>query len=311
MSGTGPDAPADPVPSPRRAVVLVNPGSRRGGVLAGTIGGLLEERGVVVERVRVLDHDLDEALDEALADGVPLVVVAAGDGTLSHAAGRLAHRDVVLGVVPTGTTNNFARGLGIPIRLGAALDVIAGGRAAAVDLGVVGEDRFANVVSLGIGVHVAASVSAGLKRRIGRAAYAVAGLRALARHRPLGVSLETEEGVLAYGTHQLIVANGRFHAGTLIDEGESHDDGLLVVFHLGDRRRLALLRSLVLFALRRPRTLHAGNTVRVRSLRLTTEPPADLEVDGEVRARTPVDIAVDPGAVQVLVPRDWRPFGSM
>ena len=104
----------------------------------------------------------------------------------------------------------------------------------------------------------------------------------------------------------LIVANGRFHGGVLIDPEERTDDGLLVVFHLGDRRRLALLRSLVLYALRRPRTLRSDNVNRVHRVELVATPDVDLECDGEVRARTPALLGIDARALKVMVPRTDR-----
>jgi YegS/Rv2252/BmrU family lipid kinase len=254
--------------------------------------------------LHVVDGDAGAAVDAALAGDPDLLVLASGDGTLSQIVGRLAHRDTVLGILPTGTTNNFARTLGIPLTMDGALDVLAGGRVADVDLGTLDGQHFANVAALGISVSIAHSVPDGLKRVLGRGAYALAGLQCLVQHHAIDVTVETDEASFAYGTHELIVANGRFHAGMLIAPDVSADDRHLVVFHLGDRRRLALLRSLVLFAFGRPRTLREGNFVRVRRARVTATPPQELEVDGELRGRTPVEFGVDREALKVLVPAE-------
>jgi YegS/Rv2252/BmrU family lipid kinase len=285
-----------------RVVLVVNPGSRSGDDLVKGAAALLEARGLSLAALHVVDGDAGETVDAALADGPDLLVLASGDGTLSQVVGRLAHRDTVLGVLPTGTTNNFARTLGIPVDLDGALDVLAGGTVADVDLGTLDGRHFANVAALGISVTIAQSVPDGLKRLLGRAAYALQGVRSLVQHRAIEVTVETDQGDFSYGTHELIVANGRFHAGTLIAADVSADDHHLVVFHLGDRRRAALLRSLVLFALHRPRTLREGNFVRVQRARVTATPPQPLEVDGELRGRTPVEFGVDREALKVLVP---------
>jgi diacylglycerol kinase (ATP) len=287
----------------RKAVLVVNPGSRSGDDLVHGAAGMLEARNLTLTGLHVVDGDAGAAVDAALAGDPDLLILASGDGTLSQVVGRLAHRDTVLGILPTGTTNNFARTLGIPTDLGDALDLLADGVVAEVDLGTLDGEHFANVVALGISVSIAQSVPDGLKRVLGRAAYALEGLRCLLSHRAIEVTVESEQGTATYGTHELIVANGRFHAGTLIAEDVAADDQRLVVFHLGDRRRLALLRSLVLFALHRPRTLHEGNFVRVQRARITASPAQDLEVDGEIRGRTPVELGIDPEALKVLVPR--------
>lgn len=289
----------------RRAVLVVNPGSRSGDDLVLGAEALLKERGLTLTGVHVIDGDAGAAVDAALADDPDLLVLASGDGTLSQVVGRLAHRDTVLGILPTGTTNNFARTLGIPVTIDAALDVLAQGKVADVDLGTLDGRHFANVAALGVSVSIAQSVSDRLKRMLGRGAYAIEGLRCLVQHRPIEVTVETEQGSFSYGTHEVIVANGRFHAGTLIAPDLSADDHHLVIFHLGDRRRHALLRSLVLFALHRPRTLQEGNFVRVQRARIITTPPQDLEVDGEIRGRTPVELGIDVDALRVLVPQDF------
>jgi hypothetical protein len=64
-----------------------------------------------------------------------------GDGTISEAARHRAHRDIALGVLPLGTTNNVARTLGIPLNLSAAITVLTDGKVADVDLGLVGDYR--------------------------------------------------------------------------------------------------------------------------------------------------------------------------
>ena len=289
----------------RRAVLVVNPGSRSGDDLVTGAAALLEARGLTLTGLHVIDGDAGATVDAALADDPDLLVLASGDGTLSQMVGRLAHRDTVLGILPTGTTNNFARTLGIPVTVEGALDVLAEGKVADVDLGTIDGRHFANVAAIGISVSIAQSVSDRLKRVLGRAAYALEGVRCLVRHRAIEVTVDTDQGRFSYGTHELIVANGRFHAGTLIAPDLSADDHHLVIFHLGDRRRLALLRSLVLFARGQPRTLREGNFVRVQRARITATPAQDVEVDGEIRGRTPVEVGIDPEALRVLVPVEF------
>jgi hypothetical protein len=69
---------------------------------------------------------------------------------LSLAARHLAYRDIALGVLPLGTTNNFARTLGIPLNVAAAVGVPASGKVADVDLGRADGTFFANLVSVGL-----------------------------------------------------------------------------------------------------------------------------------------------------------------
>lgn len=288
---------------PRSAALVVNPRSRRGAGLLDDAPARFAAAGLRLVAVHRAGDDPVAAVDAAIAEASDVVVVAGGDGTVSTAVGRFAHSAAVLGIVPTGTTNNFARSLGLPMDPDAALEVVARGVVTDVDLGLAGDQHFANVATVGISVDVAHHVPAGLKRVLGRGAYALTGLAALLRHRSIVAHLETEHGVLAYRTHQLVVANGRFHAGMLLGEGIDPDDDRLIVFHLGDRRRIELLRSLLLMALGRPRTLTRDTAADVRRARLITVPPQDVELDGEIRARTPLELRIDLEALRVVVPR--------
>ncbi|MCP9978079.1 hypothetical protein LUX32_10915 [Actinomadura madurae] len=113
-------------------------------------------------------------------------MVGGGDGTIAEAVGHLAHRDIALGVLPLGTTNNFARSLELPLDLPGAVATLAlgrpdGGKVADVDVGWFestgdpqgegpGAERehiFANMVSLGLSVEVAGHVPHTLKRFLG------------------------------------------------------------------------------------------------------------------------------------------------
>ncbi len=117
-------------------------------------------------------------------------------------------------MLPLGTTNNFARTLGTPLNLPAAITVLTDGKVADVDLGLVGDYPFANLVSVGVSAEVAGHVPAVLKRLIGRGAYPFTALRLLPRHQtsmpvsPPPISAATHCG------HQVNIANGSFHAGT-------------------------------------------------------------------------------------------------
>lgn len=145
----------------RAAIVVVNTGSRKARRLVhDALERFEQHRITVLGRYQVSDGaSLQATLRDAIAaHDCRLVVVGGGDGTVSEAVDFLAGQDRVLGLLPLGTSNNFARTLGIPLGLDAAVDVIASGKVADVDLGRVDGDYFANVASVGLTVDVAARV---------------------------------------------------------------------------------------------------------------------------------------------------------
>ncbi len=161
--------------------------------------------------------ELAATLDRVLAEGHDLVVVGGGDGTVSCAAGRVAGTDVVLGVLPLGTANDFARTLEIPSNLAEACAAIADGKVVDIDLGRANGEPFLNVASVGLSVAVTEALSPRLKRYLGPLAYGVATLRSYARHKPFRARLEFPDGdhepLELENLLQVAVGNGRHYGG--------------------------------------------------------------------------------------------------
>jgi hypothetical protein len=111
------------------AALIVNTRSRVGRSAAASVLDNLRLLGVPVKAAYALDDAarLPETVREALADGHDLIVVGGGDGSVSSVAGVLAGSGAVLGVLPLGTANDFARTMGIPFELGKACATIAHG----------------------------------------------------------------------------------------------------------------------------------------------------------------------------------------
>ncbi len=114
----------------RRAVLLVNVRSRRGATRHAEVRAMLEARGFAVTSEHLVDDpaaQLPVVLPAILAQRPPLLVVGSGDGTIASVVDHLADSETVLGYLPLGSTNNFGRSLGLPLRLDAAVDVVTGG----------------------------------------------------------------------------------------------------------------------------------------------------------------------------------------
>lgn len=289
----------------RRAVLIVNVRSRRGARSFRTARRLLDHAGFAVTGAHAVLRPgrLADRVRAALRRRPDLVVVGGGDGTIATAAGLLARHDVALGVLPLGTTNNFARSLGLPMDLAGAIAVLRDGKVADVDLGEAGGTVFANMLSMGLSVEVAARVPSRLKRVVGRPAYPIAALLALPAHRPFHARLTFDDETVELDTHQLNVANGAYHHGRRIARDATVDDRLLTVYRLGDAGRLRVTAATVRHSFRGPRlSQYAEPFMTTGSLRVETDPPMPVSIDGEVRAHTPIDVSVAPNALYAMVP---------
>ena len=288
-----------------RVEVVVNTASRTGAAALPLLRSTLA-RVAEVQVHEVADGAaLRNALEAAVATGPDLLVVGGGDGTVGCAASLVAHTPVTLGVLPLGTANDFARTLGIPTSVPAAIDTITGGTVVDVDLGRVDGRVFLNVASLGLSVGVTRALSPAMKRRLGRFAYPLATLAAYRAHVPFDATIELDDGSVLELTDlmQIAVGNGRHYGGGLtVSPTASIDDHRLDVYAV-ERGRL---RDHVSVA-RLLRTGHLVEHDRVhhltaRRLRLVTDEPMEVNLDGEIAATTPATFEVDRNALHVVVP---------
>jgi len=296
--------------------VILNLQSRRGEEWYPHVEPELKKRGVRMDSFSALRDPvhLENAVEEALARGDGRVIVGGGDGTFSAVAPQLARPAVELGVLPTGTGNQFARDLGIAPQLDHAADVIAQNRVAEVDVGVVNGHPFLNVASLGLTTQLVESLTVVGKRRWGRLVYVPAFLRAWRKTKPLKVRWQTAELDETFEAMQVVLGNGRFHVGRAPLAPEAHlDDGKLDIYALEGHSRWRFIRYLAHIQ----RGLH-GQLGFVRTLEaaqgtLTTDRPEKVVVDGEIVTSTPLEFEVWVSALRVLVPAEvpgTRPSSS-
>jgi diacylglycerol kinase (ATP) len=295
----------------QRAALIVNTRSRSGERTFFEALDRLEELGVQLGATYAIRDPvrLPETVREVLQEGsgYGLLILGGGDGSVSSVVDFLAHHSVVLGLLPLGTANDFARTLGIPSDIEKACETIAGGTVVDVDLGLAGDNFYVNVASVGLSVGVTQALSPGLKRRIGALAYPTAAIRAFLSHESFAARLTFPDGdhepVEYERLLQVAVGNGRFYGGGMVVAPDSGiDDRSLDIYAIELGRHRDLIGA--------ARYLKSGDFIRNDSVghyrtervRLETEPEQPVNIDGEVVTRTPQDFSVVHNALKVLVP---------
>ena len=290
------------------AALVINAGARLASAPEAAVGKL-QRAALQISAVHLVRSgaELAATLERVAAGRHDLVVVGGGDGTVSFAAGRLAGTGTVLGVLPLGTANDLARTLEIPANLDAACAALADGKVVDIDLGRVNGEPFLNVASVGLSVGVTESLSPRLKRWLGPLAYGVAAVRAYARHKPFRARLEFPEGdhetLELEDMLQVAIGNGRHYGGgNAVSPTAGIDDHTLDVYAIPG----APLREHVRIA----RLLKDGSFVErdgvhhltSQHVRLVTEPPLPVNLDGEIATVTPAEFTIERNAVHVVVP---------
>lgn len=287
------------------ATVIINPVAGPAGhrpadrvELARAICGAhsLNPRVVLTERP---GHARQLAADARRA-GSPLVIAWGGDGTVNEVAAALAFGPTPLGIVPAGSGNGFARALGLPRDLAAALRTAAAGAERAIDVGQLGDRLFFNVAGIGFDALVACRANDRSRRRgIGR--YVAGAFRECLRYEPLTYTIDADGASQQLRAMLIAIANGpEYGYGARIAPGATLDDGVLdcvIVEPRGIARGLWDARRLFSGAM--------AGAPRVRLVRFsnaTITPSADClaHVDGEPFAVTGrLDVTIHPGALRV------------
>jgi len=254
------------------------------------------------------DGDAERAATIAVADGCDALFVAGGDGTLNEAmnglvtAGGLA--EMVVGIVPFGTGNDFAAALGIPLETEPALEILLEGRERAVDLGEVNGRVFVNTSGGGFIAEVSAAVTPQLKTIAGRLAYLIGGAQVLFEFEPVGASVTLSPGPVqvSRSLYTFAVCNSRLIAGgRLIAPNALIDDGMLdvcLIEAMSAIEFVALARKVADGEhVKDPRVLY----YQAQSVRVELDRAVHVNTDGEVFEDTRCDYRVLPGAARFLV----------
>jgi YegS/Rv2252/BmrU family lipid kinase len=299
-------------PLPRRAVLIVNAKSRKGRHLFRAACRLLKDSGVELVASCAIRKpaELPGRVKQAVTEGAEMVIVGGGDGSISCSVDHCVASGTVFAVLPLGTANSFARTLGIPLDLEGAVDVIANGRRRRIDLGMIDEDYFANCATCGIAPQIAETVPHGLKAWLGRPGYLLWAARQLLLFKPFRVTIDDGAQSGTIEAVELRIANGPYHGGVaLVDEARLDSGRIVVQAVLGGNRR-SLVWSWILSALRLDARQATTREWEGKAIRIVTDPPLPISIDGEVLARTPVTARIASAALWVAAPRAAGEAGS-
>jgi YegS/Rv2252/BmrU family lipid kinase len=285
--------------------VIVNPsaGGGRAGRMLPAFERALESRGLSyhVDLTRSLEHARE--LAEAAAEAGEVAAALGGDGLIGAVAGALKDTDGVLGVLPGGRGNDFARVLGIPADPEAAVSVLASGKVKPLDLGQAADGIFIGIASCGFDSE--ANRVANQARLVrGNLVYAYGALRALAGWKPATFTV-TLDGVTQRTLTGYTVAaasSKAYGGGMFLAPDASLEDGLLdvvLVGHVPKRRFLRLLPTVF-----KGEHIHqpSVSVERAREVLIEADRPFTMYADGDPIAELPTLVRALPGAVRVIVP---------
>lgn len=289
----------------RRALLIINPASRRGGRARTKAEKAFERAGVRLDVHITTSPGNAEEVARKADPAYDAVFSLGGDGTAMEVIGALAGTGRPVGVLAGGTGNVIARSLGIPVSIKRAVPALLKGRDALIDLGRMDGGRcFAIGVGVGIDATMIAETPAAMKHRIGVLAYVIVGIRSVLRFEHFDVRLTVDGEVMTARASAVLIAN----FGTLLNrlitlgKGIQHDDGLLNACVFSPRSMWDFIRITWRMMTRNFEPDPCLHYVAGREFLLETTPARKTQADGELIGMTPLRISVEPRKARLLLP---------
>lgn len=245
------------------------------------------------EIVRERVHELD------------MVLAVGGDGTLSEVVAGVVGTEVIIGIIPTGSTNMVAKDLGIPRSLSQAARVALRHDSAiiALDVAKAGDTTFMHMGGAGYDATIMREANKKLKRVLRWVAYVGPGLQQL-RTAPFQAHVTVDETEFDVKARMILVAIGGsiVHPRFVVGDGIDRTDGILDVVIFDPPSLYAIFTTLSWVILRQPWRSRWQTHLRGTSVKLESDQKVPYELDGSYRGELPISFEMLDSGVRVAVP---------
>ena len=292
--------------------IIVNPAAGRGRARKtweSTVRPMLRSGGLPFEEVYEERPGAAVPLaEQAAREGYSVVTVVGGDGTVHEALNGLLNAPVAtrpaLAVIPGGTGNDFARGVGLPKdMIAAARLLLDGAQRRRVDVGKVNDRYYGTISGVGFDAEVAAEVNRWPKWVAGTVVYTAGILKKLITYRCAPARITIDGELLELSLFLLAAANTSWYAGGMYMAPHARpDDGQLEVILARDFTKMETLQVL-------PKVFSGGHLAHPKvshrpgvEIRVESDVPLAIHADGETVGRVPAVFRAQPQALEVLVP---------
>jgi YegS/Rv2252/BmrU family lipid kinase len=285
----------------RRIAVILNPTAR--GERAKRLQARIEALGEGAVLQATTRGGEAESLARSAADaGFDIVVAAGGDGTVNEVVNGIAGTAAALGLLPLGTMNVFATELGLPVSdLARCWEIVKAGEMRAVDLPSANGKHFVQLAGVGFDAQVVQETSRAFKRSFGPLSYLVNAAQIAARTPPR-LAIESENAATQEGSFVLI-GNGRLYGGPFpFFKQAVIDDGLFDVLVFKRLNYLEIVRYMQDVIFSSQITSPEVEYFQTTALRVTSEAPVPVEIDGELIGNCPVEFQINHNALRVCAP---------
>lgn len=292
-------------------MIIANPssGKKQAEDYADKTKNLFEKIGrEVVVKITECEEDIERFVQEASSEKYDTIILLGGDGTVSRAGDSLkkeTHRPKI-GIIPTGTINNIARGLGISTNMNQAVEDFLNYKEQITDVGKINDRLFLSSISAGTIPETVWEVSKDQKEKFGSLAYFIEGFKSLTDEETYnikmnldGVNKEFELSLLVIGLSSSVAGIPNFF------NQASYDDGHFYLFGLKESTigdKVSIMTSLLRDNESLNDETNIGFVIPFKEARIENDHEMNVALDGEKGPSFPFDLKILPGFLTFLVP---------
>lgn len=302
----------------RSACLIFNPVAGQGNPEQdlATIQSLLEPEFELEVQLTTEDTDPGDLARDAIARGADAIIASGGDGTLSAVTGATLGTNIPVGIISRGTANAFATALSFPTTIEEACQVIVEGKTRIVDAALCNGKPMVLLAGIGFEAETIEGASREVKNRFGMLAYILSGIQQLRNFEQFEVKIETDDKIITTVAAAVTVANVAPPTSVLAQgaAGIIEDDGLLdiTIVAPSDRASAVAASYHLLQTGMRGEAVERDDIgyLRAQRVKISTEPPQKVALDGEPIGKTPIEVECIPQGLTLFVPAILIPDGE-
>lgn len=284
--------------------MIYNPISGGGKILKNLdkIFEIYQKKGILLDVFRVFGENSNDFLNGI--EEYDHILISGGDGTINSYVNILKNHeiDIPIGILPTGTANDFAKVLNIPTEIPEACEKILSSKVKEIDLGKINDKYFVNIASVGIFSNISQTTDRNMIKKVGKLAYILNGLKEMTKLKKIKIMIESKEYSRITEIVSILVFNGKTAGNFNLAYNSKQDDGLLDVLIIKPENLIELTEISSAFATRThlDKKMKGIEFFKTKKIKLTGLELYSTDLDGENGPNLPVEIECIPKGLKIL-----------
>jgi len=269
----------------------------------------------IQERMKFLKKDYEIAYTKGPEDAITIareassffnkIVSVGGDGTLNEVINGIAGSRAILGVIPAGTGNDFAKTIYSSLNIDDILKTIIDGEVKSIDIGKCNNKYFINIASAGIDAEIAHRVQRVKKLLPGKLAYLNTLLKTLVTYKGINFNIKLDDVSFRANTLLITASNGKFYGGGMIPTPDADiKDGYFDVCHIKNLSKIKIIALLYKFLKGTHIQIKEVTIFKTKRLSIQANKNFIVNIDGETLETNEANFEINKEFINILLPRN-------